>query len=67
MPIDRRSLLACSSLLPLIGLNSGFAQATEQVAAEKAAYTLRIATGLAELAPGHIISTTLYNLSLIHI
>ena len=30
-------------------------------AAEKADYTLRIATGLVELAPDHIVSTTLYN------
>jgi len=32
-----------------------------EVAAEKADYTLRIGTGLVELAPGHIVSTTLYN------
>jgi len=61
VPIDRRSLLACGSLLPLVGLNSHLARATEQVATEQSAYTLRIATGLAELAPGHIVSTTLYN------
>ena len=31
------------------------------VATEKADYTLRIGTGLVELAPDHIVSTTLYN------
>ena len=38
-----------------------FARAAEQAAPEKADYTLRIATGLAELAPDHIVSTTLYD------
>jgi FtsP/CotA-like multicopper oxidase with cupredoxin domain len=61
MPIDRRSLLACGALLPLIGLQARFAHAAEQAAPEKADYSLRIATGLAELAPEHIVSTTLYN------
>src|SRR5271170_7676596 len=32
-----------------------------QVTTEKADYTLRIATGLVEVAPDHIVSTTLYN------
>lgn len=61
MPIDRRSLLASGALLPLIGLQARPAYAAEQAALEKADYTLRIATGLAELAPEHIVSTTLYN------
>ena len=61
MPIDRRSLLASGALFPLIGLQTRLAHAAEQVAPEKADYTLRIATGLAELAPEHIVSTTLYN------
>ena len=61
MPIDRRSLLACGAILPLVGLRSRIASAAEQAAAEKADYTLRIANGLAELAPDHIVSTTLYN------
>jgi len=37
------------------------ASAAEEVAAQKADYTLRIGTGLVELAPDHIVSTTLYN------
>jgi FtsP/CotA-like multicopper oxidase with cupredoxin domain len=61
MPIDRRSVLANGALLPLIGLQTRLAHAAEQAASEKADYTLRIATGLAELAPEHIVSTTLYN------
>jgi FtsP/CotA-like multicopper oxidase with cupredoxin domain len=36
-------------------------RAAELVADEKADYTLQIGTGLVELAPEHIVSTTLYN------
>ena len=61
MPIDRRSLLASGALLPLIGLQTCLAHASDRPAPETADYTLRIATGLAELAPEHIVSTTLYN------
>jgi FtsP/CotA-like multicopper oxidase with cupredoxin domain len=61
MPIDRRSLLASGALLPLIGLQTHPGRAAEPTAAEKADYTLRISTGLADLAPEHIVSTTLYN------
>ena len=60
MSIDRRSLLA-GAFLPLAGLQPRLARAAEQAAPEKADYTLRIATGLVELAPDHIVSTTLYN------
>jgi FtsP/CotA-like multicopper oxidase with cupredoxin domain len=61
MPLDRRSLLASGALLPLIGPGTRLSQAAEQAVPDKADYTLRIANGLAELAPEHIISTTLYN------
>jgi FtsP/CotA-like multicopper oxidase with cupredoxin domain len=61
MPIDRRSLLSAGALLTLSGLQTRLARAAEQAAADKPDYTLRIATGLAELAPVHIVSTTLYN------
>ena len=37
------------------------ARAADEVTPEKADYTLRIGTGLVELAPDHIVSTTLYN------
>jgi len=61
MQVNRRSLLACGALLPLIGPGARLARAAEQAARESADYTLRIANGLAELAPDHIVSTTLYN------
>jgi FtsP/CotA-like multicopper oxidase with cupredoxin domain len=59
--IDRRSCLTYAGLLPLIGVMPRRASAAEEVAAQKADYTLRIGTGLVELAPDHIVSTTLYN------
>jgi FtsP/CotA-like multicopper oxidase with cupredoxin domain len=59
--IDRRSCLTYAGLLPLIGVMPRLASAAEEVAAQKADYTLRIGTGLVELAPDHIVSTTLYN------
>jgi len=49
MQIDRRSLLACGALLPLVG--SRFTCAIEHAERETADYALRIANGLAELAP----------------
>ena len=61
MPIDRRSLLASGALLPLIELQTQIPPAFAQAEQETADYTLRIATGLAELGPEHIVSTTLYN------
>jgi len=61
MQIDRRSLLACGALVPLMRHGIRRACAAEQAEQEKAEYTLRIASGLAELAPDHIVSTTLYN------
>ncbi len=66
MSVDRRTLLrlgggaAISSALPL----SARAQTTAAPpppAQAKADHTIRIATGLVELAPEHIVSTTLYN------
>lgn len=62
MAVTRRSVLAASSLLAFMNHRGGStAFAAEPAAAEKADYTLRIASGLAELAPDHIVSTTLYN------
>ena len=61
MTIDRRSVLKHAGLLPLIGVVPRLASAAEEVAAQKADYTMRIGTGLIELAPDHIVSTTLYN------
>jgi FtsP/CotA-like multicopper oxidase with cupredoxin domain len=55
MPIERRFVLKGAGAMAVAG-------AWPAAAAEQTAdYTLRIATGLVELAPDHIISTTLYN------
>ena len=63
MSIDRRSLLKHAAALPLASMAPNFAQAADSAPAssEKADYTIRIATGLVELSPEHIVSTTLYN------
>ncbi len=61
MMIDRRSLLKYAGLVPFMGAVPRVARAADEVSAEKADYTLRIATGLVELSPEHIVSTTLYN------
>ena len=60
MTIDRRSMLKYAGLVPLIGAQANLAAAA-QTAAGKPDYAIQIATGLAELAPEHIVSTTLYN------
>ncbi len=60
--INRRSLLKCATAIPLAAVSDSLAQAAEnQTSSEKADYTVRIATGLVELSPEHIVSTTLYN------
>lgn len=56
MPIERRSLLKHVGCLPLAGT-----WPLAATAADQPDYTLRIATGLVEMAPNHIVSTTLYN------
>src|SRR5579872_89618 len=56
--LDRRSLLKLAALGPLAGLAP---RAAPQTPSEKPDLTLRIATGLVELSPDHILSTTLYN------
>jgi FtsP/CotA-like multicopper oxidase with cupredoxin domain len=58
--MDRRALLKAAGLAALPGSVMRYANA-EGVLAEKADYSLRIASGLVELAPDHIVSTTLYN------
>ena len=61
MSIDRRHLLkGAAALVPLAGALPRLARAG-QPGQGKADYTLRIANGLVELAPDHIVSTTLYN------
>jgi FtsP/CotA-like multicopper oxidase with cupredoxin domain len=61
MTIDRRSLLKIAGLAPLVSAAPRLAWAADNSPDEKADFTLRIATGLVELAPEHIVSTTLYN------
>ena len=61
MVIDRRALLTYGALLPFAGLVPRLARAAADGAAEQADYTLRIKTGLVELSPEHLVSTTLYN------
>jgi FtsP/CotA-like multicopper oxidase with cupredoxin domain len=61
MTIDRRSLLTFAGLAPLMCAAPHLARAVDPSDNEKADYTLRIANGLAELAPDHIVSTVLYN------
>jgi len=59
--MDRRSFLRYAGLIPLTGAVPSLAFAADEIAAKKADYTLRIGTGLVELAPDHIVSTALYN------
>ncbi|MGH7034136.1 MAG: multicopper oxidase domain-containing protein, partial [Stellaceae bacterium] len=59
--IDRRSLLKFAGLAPVLVAAPRFAWGAGGPADAKADYTLRIGTGLVELAPDHIVSTTLYN------
>jgi FtsP/CotA-like multicopper oxidase with cupredoxin domain len=59
MKIDRRSLLKAAGLIPMLRAETNPAAA--QTPTEKPDHTIRIAAGLAELAPEHIVSTTLYN------
>src|SRR5271166_2263131 len=62
MPIDRRSLLKSAAAVPAASIMPRLARAADDnPPAEKADYTLRIANGLAELAPDHFVSTPLYN------
>src|SRR6516225_1759835 len=61
MMMDRRAFLRYAGLVPLIGARPRLAFGVDETTAEKADYTLRIGTGLVELAPDHIVSTTLYN------
>src|ERR1700757_4523909 len=59
--MDRRSFLKHAGLVPVMGGVPRLAFAADEITAEKADYTLRIGTGLVELSPEHIVSTTLYN------
>ncbi len=56
--IDRRSLLRYAGLIPALAAAPGLVGVADDA---KADYTLRIATGLVDLSPEHLVSTTLYN------
>jgi FtsP/CotA-like multicopper oxidase with cupredoxin domain len=59
--INRRSLLKIAGMAPAAGLVPHLAQADDKTQGRKADYALHIGTGLVELAPDHVVSTTLYN------
>jgi len=62
--LPRRDFLKLSglaALAPSMGVLSSSNAQSPPPAGPKADYTLRIAAGLAELSPEHIVSTTLYN------
>jgi FtsP/CotA-like multicopper oxidase with cupredoxin domain len=67
MAIDRRTLLKAGTLTALSGFLPACSRPESQSNSAAAApegpvdYTIRIATGLVELAPDRIIATTLYN------
>ena len=61
MTIDRRSLLRRAGMASIISAVPRLARAANEPPAQTADYALRIATGLVELSPEHIVSTTLYN------
>ena len=61
MTVDRRSLLKYAAALPVAGGAPGFLRTAGSMPEAKADYTLRIANGLVELSPEHVVSTTLYN------
>jgi FtsP/CotA-like multicopper oxidase with cupredoxin domain len=61
MVISRRSFLKGSATGLAAGMLPAPLWAADEAVAEQADYTLRIATGLVELSPQHVVSTTLYN------
>jgi len=61
MLLDRRLLLKQVALLATAPALSRAAEPPAVTDSRKADYTLRIAIGLVELSPEHIVSTTLYN------
>jgi FtsP/CotA-like multicopper oxidase with cupredoxin domain len=58
--MNRRAFIKYAGLVPLTGAVPRLSLAAGEIAGEQADYTLRIGTGLVELAPDHIVSTTLY-------
>jgi FtsP/CotA-like multicopper oxidase with cupredoxin domain len=61
MTLHRRALLKAAGAASLLGTVPQTLWPSAARSAEKPDYTLRIGIGLVELAPEHIVSTTLYN------
>ncbi len=65
VPIDRRDFLKCGGLAAMAATGVGLPGCSQSGRPSpynaKADYTLRIGAGTVELAPGHIVSTTVYN------
>ncbi len=61
MMFDRRSFIKIAALAPLVDAIPDPRVAEAQAPDTRADFTIRIATGLVDLAPGRIVSTTLYN------
>jgi FtsP/CotA-like multicopper oxidase with cupredoxin domain len=59
--IDRRTFLKTTAVTPLLGALPFARERAARQATAKPDYTLRIGTGLVELAPDHVVSTTLYD------
>jgi FtsP/CotA-like multicopper oxidase with cupredoxin domain len=59
--IDRRSLLKSVAVAPFASVLAPIARSADEISNAKADYTLRVGTGLVQLSPEHIASTTLYN------
>ena len=60
--INRRSLLKCATAIPLAAVSDSLRKPLRTKPVPKKPTThVRIATGLVELSPEHIVSTTLYN------
>jgi hypothetical protein len=55
---SRRSLFEYAGLLSFSGAASRYVRAADDLIPGKADHTLRIGTGLVELSPEHIVSTT---------
>src|SRR5579863_10182851 len=59
--IDRRLLLKGAGAFAFVGAAPRPLLAADENVTQPADYTLRIAQGLVELSPDHVVSTTLYN------
>jgi FtsP/CotA-like multicopper oxidase with cupredoxin domain len=61
MSMNRRALLKSAAAFPVLSALPRQARADNPTPETKADYSIRIGSGLVELAPDHIVSTALYN------